>query len=401
MNAHFAFFAVGQPLKSSVPGGNSCLRSAVSFAFPRWLAESLSFLSSVTLHLLVLVVLACVFFPNEGGPPQIIQLSATTDWGDVVEPDFELAAIAELPAEAASPEQPEWNTTQLEALAIESTADELAQSLEIDFAEASETERLDAESTDLATPVNDSKSSLAGFVSTLRGGSALVSAYEGAQADVAQSMGQDLRKLQKFKPEYVVVLRGAYDQIEHVLRLYKIPHMVVPNVTKADLTAARVLCINCGAAPVPPKVLLEFVDQGGMVVSTDWGIMNVQQAFPEQIGRARGQSEEDATFVVNLQNAEHRLMKGVAGADGRGSWWLERGSFFVEIRSGSAIPLVTSRDMSRRYHTTDIVACLLNSGKGELLQLVSHVYLQDGDQPGLVAMHRLLFNFLLGAVDQN
>ena len=59
------------------------------------------------------------------------------------------------------------------------------------------------------------------------------------------------------------------------------------------------------------------------------------------------------------------------------------------------MPLVKSREMSLRYRTSDVVACVLSSGKGELLQIVSHVYLKDGDRPGLVSMHRLLFNFLL------
>jgi hypothetical protein len=207
-------------------------------------------------------------------------------------------------------------------------------------------------------------------------------------------MGSDLKKLQNYKPEYIVVLRGEYDSIEQVLSLYKIPHTVTTKAERRDLLRARVLCLNCGAGQVHPTVLKNFVEGGGKVISTDWAVTNVQQAFPSQIARARGISTND-TVQVEMANLENKLMKGVTGNDGRGSWWLESGSYFVEIRSGSVTPLVTSKELAKKYRTSDVVACLLSSGKGELLQIVSHVFLQDGDRPGLVAMHRLLFNFLL------
>ena len=364
--------------------------------FSHWLTKSLAFSTSLVVHLLLVVLLGLVFYPSQGNFGKALLISVSLENDEQLAAELEQELLPEEETDLPPNFDPSDELQNLTSLPDEfaATAEQLTSTLESPFSEAIPSELLADEATNLTQFVSGTTTGLPAFSADMKDVGGMEGAYLQARAEVAQALGADLTRLQSYKPEYIVVMRGAYDQIEQVLRMYKVPHTLVGNLTRTDLRDVRVLCINCGAASVHPQVLRNFVEQGGRVVSTDWGILNVQQAFPGQLGRARGTSRDDVV-AVDLTQTEERLMKGVAGPDGRGSWWLESGSFFVEIRSGSVKPLVTSRDLARRYRTSDTVACLMSAGDGELLQLVSHVFLKDGDRPGLVAMHRLLFNFLL------
>lgn len=358
-----------------------------------WLKESLAFLTSLSIHL-VMVVLALLISTS----PQVSYVELSGSFRPVgTEAAEEILIVEELQV-PQSDNQAEFMTAE-DVTTATSTADQLAISPDQIGDEQAQNAALlpsldAAWALQAASPNPQDISLKLGNFAIGGGGEELADAYRQAQYELAKQLGGELKKLQGWGKGKIIVVKGQYDKMERVLDMYRIRYRLVETVGYRDLNDARVLLVNCGAPPIQPQTIYDFVQNGGFVVSTDWAIQNVSKAFPRDIGQARGTSGND-TVQVEFYDKGDRLMEGVRGSDGRGSWWLDSQSYFVEIRSARVTPLVTSTEMAKRYKTSDVVACVVYGGKGQLLHIVSHVFLESGDKPGIVAMHRLIFNFLL------
>ena len=88
------------------------------------------------------------------------------------------------------------------------------------------------------------------------------------------------------------------------------------------------------------------------------------------------------------------LLEGVFSARTKTRWWLEEASKFVGTKGNRVRVLVDSEDMRKRYGSRAVVVEFKPSRNGRVLHLMGHFYQKDGNHAGVVAMHRLIFNFL-------
>jgi len=162
-----------------------------------------------------------------------------------------------------------------------------------------------------------------------------------------------------------------------------------------------VLCINCGRSPtaLQKNVLVnkikKFVERGGWLITSDWALAPyLTEAFPgfvtEVVPRKR---QTDTTIEVENRSRNSPLLREVFGSKVRARWWLEEASKFVGTKGSRVKVLVYSEDMKRRYGS-GVVAAEFRPRRGRVLHLMGHFYQKDGNHAGVVAMHRLIFNFL-------
>ena len=87
------------------------------------------------------------------------------------------------------------------------------------------------------------------------------------------------KDLDKIKDNEVIVARGAYDFIERVFEKMDMPHKVVdPSAFDAfGPSPEQIVFLNCpghvGSDGV--KNLVEFVENGGFLFTTDWALKHV------------------------------------------------------------------------------------------------------------------------------
>jgi hypothetical protein len=201
----------------------------------------------------------------------------------------------------------------------------------------------------------------------------------------------------------VWVVRGDYDQAEKVLELLEVPHLVV---ARESLEAGppppslRVLVFNCTGKPLSDAAargVAGWVEAGGCVVSTDWGLERlVVRSFPGRLEILRGGTKTSLTpdeTVGARALGTHALLDGVP-LDVPFRWWLEESSVpFRAAEDGGADVLVRSETLGRR-NGADAVAAVFAHGRGSVLHLLGHIYQQEGTLAGAYAMQRIVVNFL-------
>jgi hypothetical protein len=221
---------------------------------------------------------------------------------------------------------------------------------------------------------------------------------------VAKGLGRGIKRLQGLPANRVVVVQGEFDEIETVLDLYKVPHITIErrHLVSYNLRDAKVLCINCGRspsslqrAPLVNKVK-KFAKDGGWVITSDWALAPyLTEAFPgfvTEITPRRRQTDTTVEVAAVRQNSP--LLEGVFASRSKTRWWLEEASKFVGTKGNRVRVLVDSDEMRKRYGSRAVVVEFKPSRNGRVLHLMGHFYQKDGNHAGVVAMHRLIFNFL-------
>jgi hypothetical protein len=224
-----------------------------------------------------------------------------------------------------------------------------------------------------------------------------------ATDEVKRDLGNGLRNAKEgLSDDYIVVVSGAHDKIELVLKGYGWPFTLVSreDLLRRPYPSARILFINCSNKPSPAQAgkLAEIVKRrlqaGCWVVTSDWSVEPyLTAAFPTHVHLGgSGRSQRNTTVIVE-PSSDDRLLQGVFDRGRSSEWWLEDSSTMVEV-AGKTDVLVTSEDMKSRYGAR-VVAFKFEYGKGLVLHLVGHFYQKDGNRRGLVAMHRLINNVIL------
>ena len=222
---------------------------------------------------------------------------------------------------------------------------------------------------------------------------------------VAKGLGRGLSRLQAIPRHAIVVVEGEYDEMQEVLKIYKIPHTLVKRhqLVSYDLKRAKVLCINCGRSPSPliEEVLVEnvakFAKAGGWVIGSDWALAPyLTGAFPKYIKEYRPRrSQPDTTVDVKPKGRTSPLIEGVFADKQRTRWWIEDSSKFVAPAGGKVSVLIHSDEMRERWGNGNIAVEFRPSKKGRVIYLMGHFFQKDGNRAGVVGMHRLVLNFLL------
>ncbi|MHC4957176.1 MAG: FHA domain-containing protein [Planctomycetota bacterium] len=227
--------------------------------------------------------------------------------------------------------------------------------------------------------------------------------HEAAKRVIERGAGSGLRRVRAIPPDYIIVIKGDFDKAENVLDRYGIPHTLVDRdqFERRPFRKAKVIIANCARQPERRKRnelasrIKRFVNRGGWFVSSDWALEPyLTIAWPTYVQKIdRPKKRQPDTTVVVDQAMQSPLLKGVFARRQQTRWWLEESSIF--FRAGSkAHVLVGSAEMKQEYGANAVVV-EFKPGRGRVLHLLGHFYQEDGNRAGVVAMHRLIVNFLM------
>lgn len=194
----------------------------------------------------------------------------------------------------------------------------------------------------------------------------------------------DAEELAAVQPAEVVAVRGSYDHIHRVLQATGVPFLDLPPtaLARADWERMQVLLVNCpGQLPgAAMRKIPAWVRNGGYLVTTDWSLKHLlEPLFPGRV-RHNGQQTADCVVPVELDGeGADPLLDGFL-EDGRDPlWWLEGSSYPIEVLDTTRVRvLARSKEVGEKWGQ-DPVVVTFDEGRGTVLHLLSHLYLQRSD----------------------
>jgi hypothetical protein len=193
----------------------------------------------------------------------------------------------------------------------------------------------------------------------------------------------DLEILRKVKESSIIIVAGAYDKIELVLDLIKVPYVLVQphEVSQIELNPEQILIINCPGQVnenVLPKIK-EFVKKGGLLFTTDWALLNIlEKIFPRYLKYNQKPTADDCVRVEVLDKT-NKFLEGLFNEEADPIWWLENSSYPIQVLDKTRIKvLIVSKEMQEKYGEDPIVITF-DYGDGTVLHMTSHYYLQRAE----------------------
>lgn len=202
----------------------------------------------------------------------------------------------------------------------------------------------------------------------------------------------ELPELREMPPERIIVVRGSYDSVEKILSNAKIPHTRVDAFPKrkefgqgGKYQDCKVMFVNCdenyhdsteykGLTRENKKGLIEFIENGGRMITTDWAQKVVNCLFHNLYAR-KGNLPE---CVVSIQFPSYigKNLLGINYEDAKPKWWIEGSSDAIKPKKNSRIvKLITSDELEKEYGSK-YIAIGFKKGKGEVFHFVSHLVAQ-------------------------
>jgi len=189
--------------------------------------------------------------------------------------------------------------------------------------------------------------------------------------------------------DLIVVGPGGMDSIETVFEILHVPYdLIMPTqLASRDLTAQKAMFVNCpgrGLEPHDRKRIKEFVGHGGLLVTSDWAVLNLlqtQEMFPDKIKHSGVKTSNNEGVGLYLANEDQARLIGIEGVkDPNPVWFLENSSYPIDIIDKDNVDiLLQSHEMKRKYKSP-YIAVGFNYGEGRVLHFVSHFKLQ-GNYP--------------------
>ena len=191
---------------------------------------------------------------------------------------------------------------------------------------------------------------------------------------------ENIRILEDLNDTDIIVVKGSFDHIHQVLDLLDMPYKMITDMQlpKLNLRADQTIFVNCPSSfsPVAARKIRTFVEQGGQLITTDWGIKHVlEQAFPGTV-RYNGNSTADEVIRIELVDKEDELVRGFLDEKSDPVWWLEGSSYPIEILDKKRVKvLIKSKELGKRYGENPVMI-RFEWGKGVVYHMISHLYLQ-------------------------
>ena len=192
---------------------------------------------------------------------------------------------------------------------------------------------------------------------------------------------EDLKYLREVGDSDVIVIKGCYDHGQAIFELAGIPYTLVTaqDISGIDLREDQIIFVNCPGSDLTTRGLeriRSFVNNGGLLVTTDWSLKNVlEPAFTGYI-RYNGQATADEVVRIVYEPVEDTFLKGLLDPEDTPQWWLEGSSYPIEILKPDQVTvLVSSKEMGEKYGESPIVVAF-EYGKGKVYHMTSHFYLQ-------------------------
>ena len=188
-------------------------------------------------------------------------------------------------------------------------------------------------------------------------------------------------RLKAIKPGEIVVVEGSYDHIQELMKVLKVPFDYITPTKISTHNGGRVMLVNCrtyegGPESKAAEAVLEMVREGGRLVTTDWAVSLVGQAFPGKV-KTVGKTTDDVVEVQCLTPLSRKLI-GMNYAQCHPQWWLEGSSDVYSIGQGVEA-IVTSKEMEKKYGQPYVMSGF-QEGKGEVFHFISHLELQRTKQ---------------------
>lgn len=212
----------------------------------------------------------------------------------------------------------------------------------------------------------------------------------GAQAvmeDLKSKRPEDARILEDVRTAEVVAIRGSYDHCERVLEATRVPFAAVAPEAAAriDWDRLEVLLVSCPGHL--PQAVLErvgpWVRAGGYLLTTDWALKHViEPLFPGTV-RHNGRQTSDCVVRVESESAtDDPLLAGFLETERDPLWWLEGASYPIEVLDPERVRvLVRSQEVEDGWGAGAVVVTF-EEGRGTVVHLLSHLYLQRSDVRG-------------------
>lgn len=212
------------------------------------------------------------------------------------------------------------------------------------------------------------------------------------------------RTVATMEPGEIAVVTGDYDTVQRVLDKLKLRYTTIEAMKfgGAKLGRVKVLILNCPGQLDGSGILKlrSFVDKGGWVVSTDWALSPIKEAFPGYL-RNIGLSPETWVGIGAADAAkDNPLLKDVFNFTGDPpKWYLEERSYLFKVDDKAKEKvevLIESAEMKKKYGT-ECVAATFGYGRGRVLHIVSHLQQVSTDPKAHYAMVQFLANWLIQA----
>jgi len=155
-----------------------------------------------------------------------------------------------------------------------------------------------------------------------------------------------------------------------------------------------------GSASMPEHVR-KFVDGGGYLFTSDWGLTLLERLYPDLVANGGGYGPSVVRIAPRVHAGESRLLDGVFVRPKKSGsttsarellWDVDSGSYLIRVKSDRVVTLVESPQLPS--HRAVAVVFRPAEKSGRVLHVLSHFAKQD-DQYGEYALQNLLLNFLL------
>jgi hypothetical protein len=202
----------------------------------------------------------------------------------------------------------------------------------------------------------------------------------------------------------VLAVTGCYDEVQQV-----IPHVyghekkvVSPSefASIRDLSKYDVIVIGCPGKALPKdqsEKLVQFVEQGGYLLTTDLCLGNVtSKLFPKKLGVA--DSTGELNVAVKILQPDHKFMRGISLPENF-KWHIQSGGEYIALKSKQGVDVLIEAT-SGGITAHPVLMVTFTYGLGMVVHMVSHTHQQSTDKQCYL-MAFIISNILDEAVAQH
>ncbi len=190
-------------------------------------------------------------------------------------------------------------------------------------------------------------------------------------------------KFDDLKTSDIIVSLGDYDFIERVFYGIGIEYELIDPYyfDSIDLDPGKIVFMNCPGQVSPKGLrnLVEFVEKGGFLFTTDWALKHViEPGFPGYI-EYNNRPTQDEVVRVEILTANDLFLESLLGPNDDPQWWLESSSYPINIVNKDEVDiLVKSKELKEKYGESAVFVSF-DYGKGKVYHMISHFYLQRAE----------------------
>ena len=206
------------------------------------------------------------------------------------------------------------------------------------------------------------------------------------KAKMKKERAEDLKLLETAHDDTIAIVKGVYDKIETVMDLLGLDYILLEGqaVGRIEFRADQLLIVNCPGNQIDKEGIEEirrFVEMGGFLLTTDWAILHIlEKAFPGYV-KYTGKATRDDVVSIEVVDKSHPFLMGLFADKSNPQWWLEGSSYPIQILKkyqNEIKILVKSAELKKKYGEEPVVITF-NYGKGTILHMISHYYLQRSE----------------------